>query len=547
MFAFPFDADLLSHCALLVAPPPDQAATARLLDACAARDPQRLRVTVLCTAPWPAGRALLKPFGVEYLELGNVYGRKGLWGRSRLLLAKLREIGATEARWFQHASADWRLAARFASWSAGRPPTAERATPGTALDPIRIAILLKSDLAEPAAHVTQVIQTAVSLVGLGAAVSLVAPLSHGTLAELLERVGAAGLPPERLLHRPLRPSRRSVSYARHLDATLDELAATGHGTLYFRQPRIASMILPRARELGMRVFMEAHHSYVTWALYQRRELWRGTSLDGASLRYHRLLSRADRDHERRVYDELDGVLCTTDALVRHVRRLVGDADKVCLLRNGAPETDPAQATAAADVRDVDVIYTGRTDASKGTDVLIEAMTHLPDVRLDIIGGPTDADLAPYRRLAAETGVVDRVGFATWESQPRLFERIRRARVAVHPITGRGSREWRIFTCPLKVMEYMALGTPVVTTDLPAIRELIAHGESGLLVAPGDARALAAGIGALLNDQALATRLAAAARETVRPWQSAARAQRLFDFICPARVQARAPRPPVTAG
>ena len=51
-----------------------------------------------------------------------------------------------------------------------------------------------------------------------------------------------------------------------------------------------------------------------------------------------------------------------------------------------------------------------------------------------------------------------------------------------------------YTSPLKLFEYMAAGRPIVVSDLPAIREIVRHGESAWLVAPGDAAALAAGIG-----------------------------------------------------
>jgi glycosyltransferase involved in cell wall biosynthesis len=55
-------------------------------------------------------------------------------------------------------------------------------------------------------------------------------------------------------------------------------------------------------------------------------------------------------------------------------------------------------------------------------------------------------------------------------------------------------------CPLKVLESMACGVPVVTGDVGDRRELLGEGRAGLLVRPGDAAALAAGLQTLLADQ-----------------------------------------------
>jgi len=65
--------------------------------------------------------------------------------------------------------------------------------------------------------------------------------------------------------------------------------------------------------------------------------------------------------------------------------------------------------------------------------------------------------------------------------------------------------------PRVVLEAMAFGLPVVASEVFGIPEQIDAGRSGLLVPPGDAAALAAAIGRLLDDKALAARLGAAAR------------------------------------
>jgi glycosyltransferase involved in cell wall biosynthesis len=68
--------------------------------------------------------------------------------------------------------------------------------------------------------------------------------------------------------------------------------------------------------------------------------------------------------------------------------------------------------------------------------------------------------------------------------------------------------------PLVVLEAMAFGLPIVSTDVFGVPEAVAHEREALLVRPGDAAALAAGVQRVLGDPALAARLGARARATL---------------------------------
>jgi colanic acid/amylovoran biosynthesis glycosyltransferase len=87
--------------------------------------------------------------------------------------------------------------------------------------------------------------------------------------------------------------------------------------------------------------------------------------------------------------------------------------------------------------------------------------------------------------------------------------VQRAAVFVLPsvVTPRGDRDG----IPVALMEAMALGTPVVSTPVSGIPELVEDGVTGLLVTPGDAQALADRIDRLLHDWTAAATLTSRAR------------------------------------
>jgi glycosyltransferase involved in cell wall biosynthesis len=90
------------------------------------------------------------------------------------------------------------------------------------------------------------------------------------------------------------------------------------------------------------------------------------------------------------------------------------------------------------------------------------------------------------------------------------------------------------TSPLKAFEAMAAGRAIVASDLPSTREVLRHGETAWLVAPGDPSALAEGLRRLLEDRPLATALARTAHASARAFAWPARGRALVDVLEEAR-------------
>jgi glycosyltransferase involved in cell wall biosynthesis len=170
-------------------------------------------------------------------------------------------------------------------------------------------------------------------------------------------------------------------------------------------------------------------------------------------------------------------------------------------------------------------YAGHLYAWKGVDVLLEALARLPATRGLIVGGhEAEPDLARTKSIADRLGLRERVTFTGLVQPARVAELLTQADVLVlpNPASAISTR----YTSPLKLFEYMAAGKPIVSSDLPSIREILRDGVNALLVPPGDPSTLASAIERLLKDSSLAARLARAALDEAPNYSWQRRAERL---------------------
>jgi glycosyltransferase involved in cell wall biosynthesis len=172
-----------------------------------------------------------------------------------------------------------------------------------------------------------------------------------------------------------------------------------------------------------------------------------------------------------------------------------------------------------------VAYTGGLLEWKGVDVLVDAARRMPDVRFAIAGG-MEADV---RRLQASAAGLTNVRLDGFQPPERVALYLAAADVVAVPNRSQPAISAR-YTSPLKVFESMAAGRAIVASDLPSLRERLAHDSDAWLVRPDDAGALADGLQRVLGDAALRERLAAAlqARAAAHTWD--ARAQRILRWI-----------------
>jgi glycosyltransferase involved in cell wall biosynthesis len=154
---------------------------------------------------------------------------------------------------------------------------------------------------------------------------------------------------------------------------------------------------------------------------------------------------------------------------------------------------------------------------KGIPELVQAVADLPLVNgkeplLACVGGPMDV-VPSYLNLARCYGAPEsRLRFVDRVPNREVPLWIKSFDIAVAPFPN--SEHYAYYMSPLKLFEYMAGGVPILTTDLPSIREVLQHGETAWLVKPGNPADLAAGIKHLLTETCLKNTLSSAARKAV---------------------------------
>lgn len=245
-------------------------------------------------------------------------------------------------------------------------------------------------------------------------------------------------------------------------------------------------------------------------------------------RFEKLAARC----EAALYRGTDAVIAVSEEMAAYVREHGAEAANVHVVPNGA---DTARFRPGADIGEAlrclslpaDRILVGHVGTLKpwhGTGdlagCLVEALTRDERLAALVVGdGPGLPDL---RRLAVDAGLAGRFHFTGAVEADRVPELAAACSmmIALYPETTD-----RFYFSPLKVVEAMAAGRPVVATRLGQIDRLVRDGIDGLLVAPGDRAGAAEALLALAGDPDRRRAMGRAAADRCREhfsWDAAAR-------------------------
>ena len=225
------------------------------------------------------------------------------------------------------------------------------------------------------------------------------------------------------------------------------------------------------------------------------------------------LLRLTRALERASYATASLVVVPNDSYARLARERGGlPPDRVVIVRN-APPGDHFRALAAGveppDDGSLRLGYLGVMGSQDGVEILIEAVARLGElapalpVQLDLVG---DGEARPgLERLAARSGIGDRVRFHGYQDAESFVPLLAASHLCVSPDPPTAFNDVSTMT---KVVEYLAIGRPVVSFDLAETRTLL--GDAGVIVADATAYGLADAIAGLAADRARLAALSEAA-------------------------------------
>lgn len=335
----------------------------------------------------------------------------------------------------------------------------------------------------------------------------------------------------------------TTEFNQGLSTTLD-LPGVIHSTL----PAIGDTVINRA--MHFRRHLSAWWKNQRFEVVQIRSIYEGfpialnkqqycnqlifevNGLPSIELKYHYPEVAEDRElmHKLRTQEEL--CLEAADLIITPSRVTSGylqtrgvPNQKIRVLPNGVDldiftYRSPQLVTTTTPLK---VLYFGTLSPWQGVGLAVEALAVVGDlIYLTVIGPGRDRQVQALNQLALKLGVANQLKVLEPMSQTQLVEQIHAADVIVAPLMP-SDRNLYQGCCPLKILEGMATGTPVITSNIPVVRELGMDGVHLLAVKPGSAQAIAEALVRLRTEPGLATQLAQAARnrvETHHTWKLA---------------------------
>jgi glycosyltransferase involved in cell wall biosynthesis len=226
----------------------------------------------------------------------------------------------------------------------------------------------------------------------------------------------------------------------------------------------------------------------------------------------RELMRKLRAQENACLQAADRVLTPSAVTAEYLRGQRG-ANNVHLVPNGVDLSVFQAARAPLSKPGFRMLYFGTLHSWQGVDLAIRALAQTRtqiDATLAVIGV---GDTGFVERLASKLGVLDALSILPAMPQTELAEQVRWSDAVLAPLA-LNDRNVVQGCCPLKILEGMACGVPVIASDLPVVRELGCGGRHFLLVKPGSVDQMAEALLRLAGDREVGRAIGSNARRHI---------------------------------
>ena len=251
-----------------------------------------------------------------------------------------------------------------------------------------------------------------------------------------------------------------------------------------------------------------------------RTLFEVNGLSSIELKYHypgidlNLLSKI-KEQEIATLQLSDAIICPSNVTRDYIASLGLNRRLVTVIPNGVSPSDFSPSPLPVrDGRIPVLLYIGTLADWQGLEVVIKALPKILEhqtVRLHIVGRGRSRQRKLLAKQIRKLGVEEQVIIQPAVPHHEIPALIAGADICLAPL-GLNDRNVTQGACPIKVLEYMAAGRPLIASNMPIVRELVREDVDALLFSPNDSDDLARQVLALSNDFELSKRLADSASE-----------------------------------
>jgi glycosyltransferase involved in cell wall biosynthesis len=176
-------------------------------------------------------------------------------------------------------------------------------------------------------------------------------------------------------------------------------------------------------------------------------------------------------------------------------------------------------------------YTGHLYSGRGSDMILAIAVQLPNVHFLLVGGE-NADVNRVHQKVDDLGLknVTLIGFIP---NAEISQYQAACDVLLmpyqHKVAASSGGDIAKYLSPMKLFEYMACGRPIISSDLPALKEIL-NQENAILLPPDDLAAWVNAINDLYTNPEEGAKLAAQAQQDVQKYSWEARAQKIISMV-----------------
>jgi glycosyltransferase involved in cell wall biosynthesis len=252
-----------------------------------------------------------------------------------------------------------------------------------------------------------------------------------------------------------------------------------------------------------------------------KTLFEVNGLPSIELKYHypdiepELLAKI-KEQELATLHLSDAIICPSRVTRDFIASLGLSRKLVTVIPNGVSPSDfsPSPLPLREENRIPVLLYVGTLADWQGLDVLIKALPHIIEkkpVRLVMVGRGRSRQRKMLSKQIRKLGVEGSVEIRPAVPHHEIPQLIAQADICVAPL-GLNDRNVTQGACPIKVLEYMAAGRPLLASNIPIVRELARDGVDALLFSPSDPEDLARHALNLLADIELSQKLITSASQ-----------------------------------